>query len=68
MDEKKPNKSDPEFVLSSSGSMNHGINTYKKCPKCGGTNFTVRNYDMKWHDGEVWCVDCNVYVRDYDAG
>lgn len=46
----------------------HGINAYKKCPKCNGTNFTVKNYDMMWHDGEVWCVDCNVYVREYDAG
>lgn len=46
----------------------HGINTYQKCPKCGGTNFEVRNYDRMWQDGDVYCIDCNVYVRGYDAG
>jgi uncharacterized Zn finger protein (UPF0148 family) len=48
--------------------IGHVINTYKKCPKCGGSNFEVRNYDLMWHDGEVWCTDCDVYVRGYDAG
>lgn len=47
----------------------HGINDYKACPKCQKTDsFEVRNYDMKWHDGEVWCTRCEVYVREYDAG
>ena len=61
---------DPEFVLRPSGDgfVNCGINTYKRCPKCDGINFEVRDYDMMWHDGEVWCIDCNVYVRSYDAG
>jgi hypothetical protein len=62
---------DEKFKLvagTNSSGMNHGVNTYKKCPKCGGTNFEVRNYDMMWHDGDVWCVDCDVYVRGYDAG
>jgi hypothetical protein len=48
---------------------NHMINTYKACPKCGQTDrLTVRNYDLMWHDGEVWCTRCEVYVRGYDAG
>jgi uncharacterized Zn finger protein (UPF0148 family) len=55
-------------VPSEDGSIMHGINTYKKCPKCGGTNFEVRNYSMMWHDGDVYCVPCNQYVRGYDAG
>jgi len=49
-------------------SVGHIINTYKKCPECGGTNFEVRNYDWMWRDGDVYCKDCNVYVRGYDAG
>jgi hypothetical protein len=48
--------------------MNHMINTYQKCPSCGGTNFEVRNYSLMWHDGDVYCKDCDVYVRGYDAG
>lgn len=47
---------------------NHLINDYKKCPVCGGTHFEVRNYDLMWHDGDVYCIDCNVWVRTYDAG
>lgn len=57
-------KKDPEFLITGI----HGINTYQKCPKCGGTNFEVRNYNRLWQDGEVWCKSCNVYVREYDAG
>jgi len=52
----------------SSGPIGHLINTYKKCPDCGGVNFEVRNHDFMWHDGDIWCVDCNIYVRSYDAG
>lgn len=50
------------------GPVGHGINLYKKCPQCGGTNFEVRNYDMMWQDGDVYCIPCNFYVRGYDAG
>lgn len=46
----------------------HGINKYKACPKCGGSNFEVRNYDEIWRDGDVHCVDCGTFVRSYDAG
>lgn len=54
--------------MADDGSVMHSINTYEKCPKCGGTNFEVRNYNMMWQDGDVYCKDCNVYVRGYDAG
>lgn len=50
------------------GAVLHGINTYKACPECGGTNFEVRNYNETWRDGDVHCVDCGAYVRTYDAG
>jgi hypothetical protein len=58
----------PPFVVSASPGMNHLINTADRCPQCSGTNFTVRDYSLLWHDGEVWCLDCNVFVRSYDAG
>jgi Zn ribbon nucleic-acid-binding protein len=49
--------------------VGHFINTYEKCPQCGEVDqLEVRNHDMIWHDGEVWCRRCDVYVRGYDAG
>lgn len=49
--------------------MLHGINPYKVCPVCKKTDMLeVRNYSMIWHDGDVWCVRCDVFVRTYDAG
>lgn len=41
---------------------------YNSCPECGGSNTSVRNHDMMWHDGDVVCDDCNTYVRGWDAG
>lgn len=40
------------------------------CPKCGSppSDHEVRNYDMKWHDGDVHCTKCETYVRGWDAG
>lgn len=50
-------------------SIGHLINTYKTCPQCGKTDaLEVLNYDLMWHDGEVWCTRCEVKVREYDAG
>jgi hypothetical protein len=60
--------SEPSFVVHLDAQCNHLVNTCQKCPKCGGTDFEVRRYDLMWHEGEVWCVPCNVYVRQYDAG
>lgn len=39
-----------------------------RCPKCGGTECHVENYDMTWHDGDVVCNACDTYVRGFDAG
>jgi len=55
----------PDFAVSATKNIGHSINTYQTCPKCGGTNFGVRNHSLIWHDGDVWCADCNVFVRDY---
>ncbi len=38
------------------------------CPKCGGTEFEVRNYSMLWHDGDIHCAVCGRYIRGFDAG
>ena len=40
------------------------------CPKCGSdpSKREVRNYSMMWHEGDVYCVLCDTFVRDFDAG
>lgn len=38
------------------------------CPNCGSDDLELRDYDMKWHDGEIYCNDCGTHVRTYDAG
>ena len=47
----------------------HLINPHTPCPKCHQTDqLEVRQYDLIWRDGEVWCKRCGCYVRTYDAG
>lgn len=41
---------------------------HNECPKCHGTNLEVRNHDLMWHDGDVWCIDCDIFIRNFDAG
>ena len=38
------------------------------CKKCGGTEFEMRNYSMVFHDGDIHCVNCGEFLRDFDAG
>lgn len=39
------------------------------CPECNSIEHSeLRHYDPIWQDGEVWCKQCNVFVRHYDAG
>lgn len=40
------------------------------CPKCGAppSQHIVRNHNLAWHDGDVYCGKCNAFVRYYDAG
>lgn len=40
----------------------------RTCPVCLSKNLEVRNYDMAWHDGDIYCKDCGTYVRRFDAG
>jgi len=60
-------------MIDDDGSIGHIISTEggnpKVCPKCGkGPGYwEVRNYDMMWHDGEIYC-ECGEYIRRYDAG
>lgn len=39
------------------------------CPKCGSppSDHQLREYDPKFHDGEVYCLKCGAYVRYWDA-
>jgi len=40
------------------------------CPKCGSppNQHELRNYSMMWHEGDIVCLNCETYVRGYDAG
>lgn len=40
------------------------------CPHCGAglEHLVVREYDPVWHDGKVWCTECDKFVREWDAG
>lgn len=39
-----------------------------ECPKCGSTEFELKNYDESFHDGDVHCADCGQFIRRFDAG
>lgn len=41
-----------------------------RCPSCGAhpSKQTIENYDMMWHDGDIYCSECGGFVRFYDAG
>lgn len=43
---------------------------HKHCPKCNSApdRHELRNYNMMWHDGDIYCMDCGTYVRMWDAG
>ena len=39
------------------------------CPQCfNDQHAKLRNYDPIWRDGEVYCTECNIKIRSYDAG
>lgn len=39
-----------------------------KCPKCGSTEFEMRNYSAMWHEGDIHCKSCGEFIRTFDAG
>ena len=39
-----------------------------QCPKCGSTEFEMRNYEMMWHEGDIHCEKCGEFIRHFDAG
>lgn len=43
-------------------------NDRNRCKKCGSKDLEVRNYNMMWHDGDLYCKMCDTFVRTYDAG
>jgi predicted Zn finger-like uncharacterized protein len=38
------------------------------CPKCGSTEFELKNYSLAMHDGDVHCARCGQFIRVFDAG
>lgn len=43
-------------------------NKYEDKCKCKEPKAELRDYSEMWHDGEVWCSECNKFIRDWDAG
>lgn len=43
---------------------------HKHCPKCDSPpkEHELRNHDLIWHDGDVYCTRCETRVRSWDAG
>jgi hypothetical protein len=43
---------------------------WNECSQCGSgpSEHEVRNHDLMWHDGDVYCLRCGNRVRTYDAG
>jgi hypothetical protein len=40
------------------------------CPKCGShpDRHELRDHSLMWGDGELWCVDCETKVRNWNSG
>lgn len=40
------------------------------CPKCDSppNRHELRNHSLMWHDGDVFCLECDTRVRTWDAG
>jgi len=38
------------------------------CPKCGGTEFEMRNYELGMLMGDIHCANCGQFIRVFDAG
>lgn len=43
---------------------------HKHCPECDSSpdKHELRDYDLIWGDGEIWCPDCEIKVRNFDRG
>ncbi len=40
----------------------------EKQKTCKHEKQTVINHSLMWHDGDVVCVDCGKWIREFDAG
>lgn len=40
---------------------------YNTCADCGSTKLTLKNYEMMWGDGDLYCENGHL-VRRYDSG
>lgn len=38
------------------------------CPACGGIRTRMENYSVVWREADIVCVDCDTYIRGWDAG
>lgn len=46
------------------------IGRHEHCPECDSAprEHELRNYDLIWGDGEIWCLKCEIKVRNFDRG
>lgn len=42
--------------------------TREACAQCGSTETAMRDYDPRWHEGDIYCAKCGVFMRHFDAG
>ncbi len=57
-------------VVAAMDDIAKSIGPWNSCPHCGAdkSHQEVRNYDMMWGDGDVYCTKCGKRVRSWDSG
>lgn len=55
-------------VVAAAQAVAKTIGPWTDCPHCGAnkSHQEVRNYDLIWGDGDVYCCSCGGYVRSWD--
>jgi hypothetical protein len=51
--------------------LNSFVTCATPCPHCGDTDpehREMRNYNIAFHDGDIYCTSCGGFVRMFDAG
>ena len=61
---------DDTQVIQANEEVGHLSSNKMKCRNCGSDpeHHEVRNYSMRWHDGDVHCKLCGAFVRCWDKG
>lgn len=59
---------DPEKLREIAEEVSKTIGPWCPCPQCGAEpkDQEVREYDMMWGEGKVYCKKCGAFVRHWD--